>query len=206
MEYQSDKTDERVETFLAEADAKLADISRAREEIAARRRQLAEPSHKLVVANPTELHHKIALGGVMVKFGLSAADANALAGLLAMPTAQFAEMVKTEAEAEPDLPAGNIITRLIDRKAAELEARGQYGTWLRRLEAYCEDKAEWLERDEEFRLKGEWRTLPMTSDQRWLIRVTCRALRIAMPGNLLRGEASDWLAAKGANLNYEDFA
>lgn len=206
MEHQSNKDEPQVETFFAQADAKLAEISRAREDIAKRRRQLAEPSHKLVVANPTEMHHKITLGGVMVKYGLSAADANALVGLLGMPTAEFAEMVKRAAEAEPDLPAGNIITRLIDRRTPELEARGQYETWLRRLEAYREDKAEWLERDEEFRLKGEWRTLPMTADQRWLIRVTCRALRIAMPGHLLRGEASDWLAAKGANLNYEDFA
>lgn len=205
MEHQSNKDEPQVETFFAQADAKLAEISRAREDIAKRRRQLAEPSHKLVVANPTEMHHKITLGAVMVTFGLSAADGNALAGLLAMPAAEFAEMVELAAEAEPDLPAGNIITRLIDRKARELEARGQYETWLRRLEAYREDKAEWLERDEEFRLNGEWRTLPMTVDQRWLIRVTCRALRIAMPGHLLRGEASDWLAAKGANLNYEDF-
>lgn len=205
MEHQSNKDEPQVETFFAQADAKLAEISRAREENAKRRRQLAEPSHKLVVANPTEMHHKITLGGVMVKYGLSAADANALVGLFGMPTAEFAEMVKRAAEAEPDLPAGNIITRLIDRRTPELEARGQYETWLRRLEAYREDKAEWLERDEEFRLKGEWRTLPMTADQRWLIRVTCRALRIAMPGHLLRGEASDWLAAKGANLNYEDF-
>lgn len=206
MEHQSDTTDQQVEIFFAEADAKLADISRAREEIAARRRQLAEPSHKLVVANPTELHHKITLGGVMVKCGLSAADANALAGLWAMPAAHIAEMIRTEAEAEPDLPAGNIITRLIDHKGPELEARGLYEKWLRRLEAYREDKAEWLERDEEFRLQGEWRNLPMSADQRWLIRVTCRALRIAIPGHLLRGEASDWLEAQGANLNYEDFA
>jgi hypothetical protein len=81
-----------------------------------------------------------------------------------------------------------------------------FETWQRRLATYVEDRAEWLARDEEYRLEGAWRHESMTRGQRWLMRVTCRIRRIDLPGHLSRGDAADWLDANGANLSYREFA
>ena len=176
-----------------------------RSDIAERRRALVEPIHKVVVANPSSMHHKITLGGVLVNAGFQAADANALAGLLSLGAAEFAERFAEVAQQADLAPATRIIAHLLDTDARQLAALGLFNDWRHRLSLYLDDRAEWLDRDEDFQLKGAWREAPMTADQRWLIRVTCRVLAIAMPGHLLRGQAADWLEEHGANLNYGDF-
>ncbi len=198
----SDDTDE----ILARADARIAQLKEARARIAEKRRALAEPSHKVVVANPSGMHHKITLGGVLVHAGFQAADANALAGLLAIGAAEFAERFVEASTQNPEALTSEIIANLLDVDARQLAALGLFAEWQRRLALYLDDRAAWLERDEEFQLKGAWREAAMTADQRWLIRVTCRVLAIGMPGHLLRGQAADWLEEHGANLNYGEFA
>lgn len=182
-----------------------AELEQRSHDIAARQRALSEPVHKVVVATPSAMHHKIALGAVMVAAGFQAADADALAGLLHSPVARLRDGLASLAGDDLDRPAGQALAELIDTSARELEARGLYASWERRLQLYAEDRAEWLKRDLEFRLEGSWRQAPMTSGQRWLIRVTCRVLRLPMPGHILRGQAADWLESHGANLNYGDF-
>lgn len=198
----TDDTDE----ILARADVRIAQLKEARARIAEKRRALAEPSHKVVVANPSAMHHKITLGGVLVNAGLQAADANALAGLLSIGAAEFAERFVQASTQNPEALTSEIISNLLDVDARRLAALGLFAEWQRRLDLYLDDRAEWLERDEEFQLKGAWRDAAMTADQRWLIRVTCRVLAIGMPGHLLRGQAADWLEEHGANLNYGEFA
>lgn len=195
----------KADACLSKADRAIIDLKRQRAELAERRRTLAEPSPKLVVANPTAMHHKITLGAVLVNEMLAAADADALAGLLALPATDFAERFASAAAETPNARASAIIVNLLDTDGRELCARGLFEEWQRRLTIYLDDRTEWLARDEEFRLKGEWRQAPMTTDQRWLIRVTCRVLRIGIPGHLLRGQAADWLDHHRANLNYGDF-
>ena len=190
---------------IADTDRTLEDFERQRLAIAERRRSLAEPTHKVVVAAPTAAHHKFTLGGVMVNAGFQAADADALAGLLELEASDFAARFVTASVSSPSLHVSEVLTRLIDVDTRALAGRGLHSAWERRLAQYREDRDDWLARDLDLRLEGEWRGLPMTADQRWLMRVTCRVLRIAMPGNLLRGQAADWLEEKGANLNYQDF-
>ena len=187
------------------AGRRLAELKSARAMNAERRRALAEPTHKLVVANPTSMHHKITLGGVLVNESFQASDADTLAGLLSLDASNFAERFINEMRHNPGVRAGEIIGNMIDADPRELAALGLYAEWQRRLAVYLEDRSEWLARDEKFRLEGAWREGAMTADQRWLIRVTCRVLAIAMPGHLLRGQAADWLQNHGANLNYGDF-
>lgn len=195
----------RTEDVQAEADRQIAKIKHTRCEIAERRRSLAEPSHKVVVANPTDMHHKITLGGVLVNAGFQACDADALAGLFGIDAMNFVTRFAAAAQAAPQGTMSEIITHLLDKEARDLAGRGLFFAWERRLSAYLDDRAEWLARDQEFRLDGAWRNAPMTADQRWLIRITCRVLRFGMPGHLLRGQAADWLEKNGANLNYGDF-
>lgn len=195
------------EPFDARADAgrRMSELEVQRSEIADRRRALAEPSHKVVVATPSAMHHKITLGGVLVNAGFQAFDADAFAGLLSADGASVVEMLALRSLAQPGATAAELIADLLDLNQRELAAQGLFLTWQKRMAAYIDDRSEWLARDEELRLGGEWREAPMTAGQRWLIRVTCRVLKIAMPGHLLRGQAAAWLDANGANLNYGDF-
>jgi hypothetical protein len=194
-----------IDRVLEKADADLARLDEDRAAIAERRRALVAPRYKTVVAEPTEVHNKIALGGVLVNHGLSAIDADALAGLLAFWADQVWSDMDELIDTDPSVSFGQAIVMMIDRHDRDLSARGLYETWRRRLVAYDADRAEWLARDEEYRVEGAWREERMTRDQRWLIRVTCRLRRIDVPGHLSRGDAADWLEAHGANLNYREF-
>lgn len=194
-----------IDRVLEKADADLARLDEDRAAIAERRRALVAPRYKTVVAEPTEVHNKIALGGVLVNHGLSAIDADALAGLLALWADQVWSDMDELIDTDPSVSFGQAIVTMIDRHDRDLSARGLYETWRRRLVAYDADRAEWLARDEEYRVEGAWREERMTRDQRWLIRVTCRLRRIDVPGHLSRGDAADWLEAHGANLNYREF-
>lgn len=194
-----------IDRILAKADAHIARLDEDRAAIAERRRALIAPRYKTVVAEPTEVHNKIALGGVMVNIGLSATDADALAGLLAFWADQVWGDMDELIDTDPSVSFGQAIVMMIDRHDRDLSARGLYETWTRRLAAYDEDRAEWLTRDAEYRLEGAWRMESMTRDQRWLIRVTCRLRCIDVPGHLSRGDSADWLEAHGANMNYREF-
>lgn len=194
-----------IDRVLATADADIVRLDEHRAAIAERRRALIAPRYKTVVAEPTEVHNKIALGGVMVNIGLSATDADALAGLLAFWADQVWSDMDVLIDTDPSVSLGQAIVMMIDRHDRDLSARGLYEAWTRRLAAYDEDRAEWLARDAEFRLEGAWRVASMTRDQRWLIRVTCRLHRIDVPGHLSRGDAADWLERHGANMTYREF-
>lgn len=194
-----------IDRILAEAENEITKLTEDRAALAERRRALVAPRFKTVVADPTEVHNKIALGGVLVNIGLSAIDADALAGLLAFWADQVWSDMDELIDTDPSVSLGQAIVMMIDRYDRDLSARGLYETWTRRLAAYDEDRTEWLARDAEFRLEGAWREEGMTRDQRWLIRVTCRLRCIDVPGHLARGDASDWLQANGANMNYREF-
>ncbi len=203
--YENGLNDENIEAALNEADASIARLENDRAAIADRRRALVEPAYKTVIANPSQLHHKITIGAVCTNEGMAAGDADALAGLLALSATEFADRITIAAKANPTMHAGRLIVSMLDTCARELSAKGLFETWQRRLSIYAEDRAEWLARDEEFRLNGLWRLEAMTTNQRWLVRVTCQILRIDLPGDLSRGDAADWLSRNGANLNYMDF-
>ena len=203
--YDSGESVGGTENVLAQADARIMQLQQMRAELAKRRRALVEPSHKVVVANPTSMHHKITLGAVLVNANFQAVDADALAGLLSIKAAEFAEQFVKASQDAGEAPVAQIIANLLDTDLRQLAALGLFNEWQRRLSLYLEDRTEWLARDSEFQLSGAWRESEMTADQRWLIRVTCRVLAIGLPGHLLRGQAADWLEGHGANLNYGDF-
>ncbi len=203
--YENADGEPAIDRILDDAEARAAILAQDRACIAERRRTLVEPRYKTVVANPSEVHHKIALGAVMATIGLSAIDADALAGVMATIADQVMADMDDLIDADPFASFGKLLVTMIDRHDRSLTARGLYESWLRRLAIYIEDRAEWLARDAEFRLGGAWRLLDMTRGQRWLIRVTCRIRRVDLPGDLSRGEAADWLDENGANMNYREF-
>lgn len=194
-----------IDRILDEADAGIASLAADREAVAQRVRALVEPRYKVVVTEPLEIHNKIALGVVLVNIGLSAVDAEALAGMLALHADEIIGDLDQLVDADTLASFGTVLVRHIDRRERDLSARGQFETWRRRLAVYMEDRAAWLARDEEYRLGGAWRHEPTTRGQRWLIRVTCRLRRIDLPGHLSRGDAAAWIEANGGNLNYREF-
>lgn len=194
-----------IDRILGDADARIAELGEQRAALAERRRRLIEPAYKTVAANPTDMHHKITLGAVMVNAGMRAYDADALAGLLAGTGHHMLALAEELVDTDPAASLGTVLIRLLDGQERELAARGLFLTWQRRLVTYAEDRAEWLARDEDYRLEGAWRNEPMTADQRWLVRVTCRVRHLDLPGDLRRGEAADWLEQHGANLSYKAF-
>ena len=194
-----------IDHLLGAADARIAALAEQRAAVAERRRHLIEPAFNTVATNPTDMHHKITLGGVMVNVGMRACDADALAGLLAGVGHHMLALADELIDSDSEASLGTIMVRLLDRQERELAARGLLVTWQRRLATYVDERAEWLARDEEYRLEGAWRQQPMTADQRWLVRVTCRIRHADLPGDLCRGEAADWLEQHGANLSYREF-
>ncbi len=204
--YDKGPTSEDVTRLLDDADARIARLGHDRVAIAERRRALIEPAYRTVLANPSEIHHKIALGAVLVGLGLTASDADAVAGLLGSYADQVIADCETAVEPDPVATFGTALVRVIDRHERELTAGGLFESWARRLAAYQEDRAEWLARDVEFRLQGAWRAEAMTRGQRWLVRVTCRIRYLDLPGHLSRGDAADWLDAHGANVTYREFS
>lgn len=194
-----------IDRLLDDADGRIARLEQDRAAITDRRRALIAPAYKTVVAEPTDVHNKIALGATLVGVGLSAIDADAVAGLLAFSADQVMADVEALIDLDPLASFGMALVALIDRQARDLTARGLFETWEHRLSAYLEDRAEWLARDIEFRLEGAWRHETMTRGQRWLVRGTCRIRHLDLPGNLSRGDAADWLEASGANLTYREF-
>lgn len=204
--YESGTASEEIERSLDEADARIAQLGQDRAATAKRRRALVEPAYKTVVSNPTDLHHKITLGAVLVTIGLTASDADAFAGLLASYADQVIADCETAVEPNPLASFGTALVHVIDQHERDLTGQGLFETWARRLAAYREDRAEWLVRDETFRLEGAWRAEAMTRGQRWLVRVTCRIRHLDLPGHLSRGDTADWLEENGANLNYREFA
>ena len=203
--YETGPKSEDIARILDDADARIAQHDRDRAAIAERRRALIEPVYKTVVANPTDLHHKITLGAVLVNIGLVASDADAVAGLLASYADQVIGDCETAVEPDPLASFGTALVRVIDLHEREMTGQGLFVSWARRLALYQEDRAEWLARDVAFQLEGAWRQESMTRGQRWLVRVTCRIRHFDLPGHLSRGDAAEWLEAHGANVNYREF-
>lgn len=60
--YENTDGEPAIDRVLSDADARIARLALDRAAIAERRRALVEPAYKTVVANPTDMHHKITWG------------------------------------------------------------------------------------------------------------------------------------------------
>lgn len=169
---------------------------------ALRRRALLVSGTTWVKRDPKDVAGAIALGFVLRRRGMGAADSWRLDGLLGETVAEMIARLTAASHQLPDGDAGAVLVRAIDLAAAELSAKGEYAAWKRRADRYFDEHDAWLAADDEMRTAGDWRALRMTMDQQDLIRATCALLEIDLPGHLMRGSAHDWLHAARANLRY----
>ena len=169
---------------------------------ALRRRALLVSGTTWVKRDPKDVASAIALGFVLRRRGMGAADSWRLDGLLGETVGEMIARLTAASHQLPDGDAGAALVRAIDLAAAELAAKGEYAAWKRRADRYFVEHDAWLAADDEMRTAGDWRGLRMTMDQQDLIRATCALIEIDLPGHLMRGSAHDWLDAARANLRY----
>ncbi len=169
---------------------------------ALRRRALLSSDAVWIRRDPKDVAGAIALGFVLRRRGLGAADSWRLDGLLGESAGELIARLTAASHQFPDGDAGAVLVRAIDLAAAELAAKGEYLTWKRRADRYFEEHEAWLAANDEMRATGGWRNLRMTMGQQDLIRATCALLEIDLPGHFMRGSAHDWLNAARANLRY----
>ncbi len=151
---------------------------------------------------PKEVHHAIALGSVLARLGLVAADSWKLDGALAGSVDGFLGLVRRGAAELPGKNAGATLVRALHLDGSALHAKGQAAAWRRKYRAYLAERDAWLAVDARERTQGAWRAKPPSASQVALVQVTCAILKVAVPALRSRGGAHDWLDASGANLRY----
>jgi hypothetical protein len=146
--------------------------------------------------------HVSSLGADLLEYGLTGFDADAMMGLRCVPVTQFRDWVDKAISQPDDVTCiGDLLKPIIDQRRGDLEALGQQASWERRRRLYHADLAHWRAQPDSLK-EGRWREKPMTPGQRALMQVTATALGVAIPPDLTRGTASDWLDGHGANLTY----
>lgn len=184
----------------------LASLDGAIAQLRERRKAMLRATTAVVAVEPHHDYHSYACGRDWVVNGARADDAFALMGLHSLPPERYCDLIRAAAEGK----TGNTryIVRLeveiVDRYRDQLDARGRYVSWRRRWKAYQEQVARWEAEPEEERKHGHWRTRAMTSGQRELVGDTARLLDVAVPGDMDRGGAHDFLAHHGANVVYRE--
>lgn len=180
-------------------------------EIAARERQLAEAKRErrqrlreggaTCAIEPHRNWHVYALGADLADCGLRGHDALALMGLRSLPITRLVRLLLAAHDAHPGAYLARLLPGIVDEHRDEFHARGLAVSRQRRWTAYKADLARWQAQPDDVK-QGSWRGLPMTTEQRELVRVTATLLDRPMPEDLTRGTAADWLESNGANLNY----
>lgn len=143
------------------------------------------------------LYDCASIAGPYVDEGLKHDQANAHYGLIHGTMETLEEFAKT-IPGWQHLPLVSLVTMIVQRHGDELANRAAVMQWTNRKAIYDADSASWMAVEQE---KGsDWRALPMTASQRYLIADTVQILRLEVPEGMDRGAASDWLDANGANV------
>jgi hypothetical protein len=143
------------------------------------------------------LYDCASIAGPYIDSGLSHDDANAHYGLVHSTLDDFLRLAHGIAGWQ-HMPMLSLIVTIIQRNQTDLTNRGAVQQWSQRKQAYDADCAAWSEARDSVGL--DWRELPMTAPQRFLIADTAQILTIEVPEDMKRGQAADWLEANEANV------
>jgi hypothetical protein len=142
---------------------------------------------------------KHALGTQLYAYGLRYTHAAALAGLATLGTSAMLERLAAVAGRRRTL--GGRLLPALRLGFAELDRHGRRSAFNRGAVAYghrCERFAEREAASDD----RSWRDAPVTRRQRWTMLDTAILLGVELPACRTRGEAADWLEARGAILKY----
>lgn len=138
------------------------------------------------------------LGADLYYCGLIADDANAMLGLMSIGPVRLAEQLRRAGALRGELYVARLWPELLAIHRDDYEARGRYVSWQRRWARYSVEVEAW--RVSSRREHDDWRKRPMTSRQRHFVRDTAITLGLAIPEEMDRGAAQDWLSRSGANI------
>ncbi|MES2337658.1 MAG: hypothetical protein V4537_06145 [Pseudomonadota bacterium] len=137
-----------------------------------------------------------ALGADLFACGLFAEDAVAMLGLMSIGPRHLATELREVAGPLP-IYVPRLWPELLMRQRDDYEARGSLVRWQRRWARYHVEYEAWVSSAR--RHDDDWRPSPMTARQRHLVRDTANICGVAIPDQMDRGAAHDWLTAMGAN-------
>jgi hypothetical protein len=176
-----------------------AAYDRQAKQLEERKRNLRHVKKQVAAIEHHDDWHKYRLGGEKRALGFDGRMAAACAYLNALPLDEYIDALRPY-----------VSDRNASRSKAELAAvKAHLDAWTaegdaiilrREAERYWADHekfGKWQAGHPEHR---QWRTLPATARQDWLIERTADQLAIDVPSNLNRGAAHDWLRDNGANL------
>jgi|TARA_Y100000815_G_scaffold270771_1_gene296076 hypothetical protein len=142
------------------------------------------------------------LGGLLLTIGFENIDYYALYGLMAHPD----HLLKWAIEAR-QRSASQDLARLIeqifddDRRAERCAEWGRYLSWIRVRTLYEAEVTSFIASGKTGE-KQLWRRDPVSSKQLYLIAQICRLEGVANPNFAKKGNAFDWLYARGGNPRY----
>lgn len=152
---------------------------------------------------PSRLHQLAVVGAEVLDAGVPASDVDAWRGLLSCSPALLDRLARGAGLNGRGRPLLAMLPELIAVYREALTRRGKRALYRRRRNRYLADCASWAATPDSVK-QGPWRSKRMTKGQCYEIIRTCQRLGIDAPGPMTRGQASDWLHCKGANLNYRE--
>jgi len=194
-----------LEHLASQLDRAMASLARTEQRLAAPQITPGET----VFRDPKDAYHQIALGAVLVQYGLSAQHARALDGLLSMTFDQMkalaaeATQIVGEDSGDDEETMGSGLLELLELMPTRLEQFGRFAEWRRGFERYMARTRPYLDglTDEDLQqLAGR----PPSKKQMHLIRVTCAYHGMAFPAVPNRQAAFEWLRDIGANAKYRE--
>lgn len=141
------------------------------------------------------LYHSVSLAGPLIDQGLTAADADALLGILFFKPKALMRMLR-QVNGWRQKRLLELVPDLIEHEGAFFKTIALLERWRERKKKYEFEKAEWLAAD----VNGGWRGMQMSAGQRYLVQSTAAFLTIEIPVGMNRGNASDWLESNMAHL------
>lgn len=146
--------------------------------------------------------HKYALGAERYVQGYLGHMAPACAYLWSLPFGEYRDAIGLVVPLENDTIA-RIELEAIKDNLADWTSRGEAIILRREADRYWADHDAFGKWQSDHPDHENWRKLPITGRQSWLMERTADALDIDAPPKLSRGHAHDWLRDQGANLRFQ---
>jgi hypothetical protein len=144
---------------------------------------------------------KFGCGAVFVAHGFDAADRDAWSGLWTLNLRTFEQRCSAAANGRRTVAIGTLLAKIVADDRAALAQRGARSAFLRAQAAYQDDClrfARWQAEHPDH----PWPSRIANARQGYLTRSTAKALEIAAPVLVGRGEAAAWLNSHDANVRF----
>ena len=183
-----------------ELEALKAKEAKLRDELAALNKKTRSAKSRLVSATKHENWHARRLAALDMAHGYTGEMASARIYVRSLQFAAYVKALEPHALVMRGADILSIEVAAVRAKHDEWHRRGEEIVLERERQAADADRTSWEEWQKKNPDSIDWRDKPMTRRQYFLVSRTAEHIGIRMPGQMSRGQASDWLARHGANL------